>query len=249
MQDNLNGKKIIVTGASSGIGRETAIYLDTLGCSLILMGRNHDRLQETRELLQERDHKIFPTDFAEKKDLEYIFKDIVSDGVKLDGMVYCAGICPIVPIKLLKHEIIDQVMQVNVYAFIEMVRNFSNKKYYKENSSIVVISSIAAMRPEKCQTLYAMSKAALNTAVEALAIELASKKIRINSVMPGLTNTPMATRAGEFVSGDEFISSVEKKQLLGILEPRQISEIAAFLLSNLSSAITGRAIYADGGNL
>lgn len=242
-------RKMMITGASSGIGRETAKYLAGEGCSLILLGRNKERLQETKEMLPGEDHRTISADLAEEQDLEFVLKEAVSDGRKLDGLVHCAGTGPIIPIKLLKRRTIEEVMRINVYSFLELVRYFSNKKYHNENSSIVAISSIAAVQPEKCQTLYSMSKAALNAAVQALAIELAPKKIRINTIMPGVVDTPMARAGGQFVPDGDFIASVSEKQLLGVIEPEAIAGLCGFLLSSASSMMTGRAIYADGGRI
>lgn len=244
---NFEGKKIIVAGASSGIGKEIAVQLDKRKCKLILIGQSLEKLNNLKAQLNDKTHIFIDMDLTKENDMSELFKRITADGVKLDGLVYSAGIGPIYPIKLLKRENIQKVMEVNVYAFVEMVRQFSNNKFHNGGGSIVAISSIAAVQPEKCQTAYAMSKAAMNTAVEALAIELASKKIRINSVMPGITNTPMAVEAGRMVPGNDFIQSVSQRQLLGVIEPENIADIVLFLLSELSSVITGRAIYADGG--
>lgn len=244
---DFSGKKILITGASSGIGKEIAFQLGKLGCKLILVGRNEEKLQEVTKQIGTEDIQVIVADLAVETDLGNVFKEAVADGAKLDGLVYSAGVGPIFPVKLLKRENIEKVMTVNLYAFIEMVRQFSNNKFHNENSSIVAISSIAAVQPEKCQTVYAMSKAALNTAVEALAIELAAKKIRINSIMPGVVNTPMAMEAGRLVAGDDFIQAVSERQLLGVIEPVQIANICNFLLSDNAAVITGRAIHADGG--
>ena len=246
---DFTGKKILVTGASSGIGKAIAIQLDQLGSRVVLVGRNENKLQEVKAQMNQREHQITVADLAVEDDMSSIFKEIMADGMKLDGLVYSAGVGPILPIKLLKRENIEKVMSVNLYAFIEMVRQFSNNKFHNENSSIVAISSIAAVQPEKCQTAYAMSKAALNTAAESLAIELSSKRIRINTIMPGVVNTPMAMEAGKLVNDGDFIKSVSAKQLLGVIEPEQIANICNFLLSDKASMITGRAIYADGGRI
>lgn len=249
LDDKLSGKKIVVAGASSGIGRSVAIALSKLGSSVIIIGRNEERLKETLSEMSGSGHRMYAKDLTQIEDMQELFTDMVSDGTKIDGLVYTAGTGPIVPIKLLKRKTLEDVMSVNVYAFIEMVRQFSNKKFHNENSSIVAISSIAAVKAEKCQTVYSMSKAALNMAVEGLAWELAPKKIRINSIMPGVVNTPMAASAGQYVSGNDFISSVGNQQLLGVIQPEQIADTCAFLLSELSSCITGRAMYADAGRL
>lgn len=243
----LKGKKIVIAGASSGIGKELAMQLDKEECRLVLIGRSQEKLQELREQLQGLSHMYLPIDITQYTDMTLLYQQITDDGLKLDGLVYSAGVGPIYPIKLLKRKNIEHVMEINVYGFIEMVRQFANNKSHNLNSSIVAISSIAAVQPEKCQTVYAMSKAALNIAVESLAIELAAKSIRINAIMPGVTRTPMAMEANRFLEGNDFIGMASERQLLGIIEPRNIADIATFLLSERSSVITGRSIYADGG--
>ncbi len=212
---------------------------------MVLVGRNEDALQETRELMQGDKHVIFTMDLAQYDfSAEELCSFACKDGKKLDGLVYSAGIPSILPLNNVTRNRIDECMSVNTYAFIEIVRQMVKRKYRAEAMNIVAISSIAAVQPEKCQTLYAMSKAALNAAVQTLAIELASKNIRINSVCPGATKTRMADKVLE-----QGIEPNLGRQLLGMLSPEQIANCALFLLGDQSSAMTGRVLYADGGRI
>ena len=242
---DFSGKRYIVTGASSGIGRSIAITLSNSGGVVILAGRNKDELEEIRKRMQGDGHVILVADFSQEDiAAEEFLSCACSDGKKLDGLVYSAGIPSVLPINSITRDRIDECMSVNTYAFLELVRQMIRRRYRAERMSIVAISSIAAVQPEKCQTLYAMSKAALNVAVQAMAMELAGKNIRINSVCPGATQTRMSDKMlekGTVVNLD--------RQLLGMLSPEQIASCVLFLLSDMSSAMTGRVLLADGGRL
>ena len=237
----------MITGATSGIGQCIAAKLAAEGARLVLLGRNEERLKEAVLKLQGKGHEYYTVDLSQDQNYTVLFDKIATDS-KLDGLVYSAGIGPIIPLKLLKRSVIDEVMTTNVYSFLELVRAIANKKYGNDGSSIVAISSIAAVQPEKCQTVYSMSKAALNAAVQTLAYELAAKQIRINSIMPGVCNTNMVRETAASV-GETYFEKALERQILGIIEPEDIADICLFLLSDKAKAVTGRSIYADGGRL
>ena len=174
-----------------------------------------------------------------------IFDDIVGDGRKIDGLVHCAGIAKILPVSLLNKANMDDSMTVNLYSFAEMVGLLSKKKYH-DKASVVGVSSAAVRYPQKCQGVYVATKAAMNAMVTSMALELAEKNIRINTVMPGNVNTPMLKSAFESKSEEEIREAL-CKSVLGIEEPEDIADIILFLLSDASRMITGREIYADGG--
>ena len=238
---DFSGKRYIVTGASSGIGRSVAIALSNSGGIVILAGRNENELEETRKRMQGDGHVILVADLSrEDFAAEELLSCACNGGKKLDGLVYSAGIPSVLPINRITRERIDECMSVNTYAFLELVRQMIRRRYRAERMSIVAISSIQALQPGKCETLYAMSKAALNVAVQAMAMELAGKNIRINSVCPGATQTRMLEKSS-VVNLD--------RQLLGMLSPEQIASCVLFLLNDMSSAMTGRVLLADGGRL
>lgn len=245
---NFAEKKFLVTGASSGIGKETAIYLSRLGARLVITGRNEEHLKQTYQCLDGNYHKMILGDLAEMEDMDNLFQEAVSDGIKLTGMVHSAGIAPVLPLRLLTKKKIDECMGINFYAFIELVRQYSKKKY-NNGGSIVGISAIYAVAGAKCQSIYSASKAAMNASVTSLALELAKKNIRINTVMPGAVKTDIGDAVTKSMENEAYTENLLKRQVLGLEEPEDIAAVCAFLLSDMSKVITGRAIYADGGML
>ena len=210
---------------------------------MILVGRNKDALEETRRQMQGDGHVIIQMDLSQDElQLDNMLAAACADGKKLDGLVYSAGIASFYPLNSITMDRIKQCMNVNTYAFIELVKHITKRKYRAEKMSIVAVSSINAVQPQKCQTLYAMSKAALNVAVQTMAMELADKSIRVNSICPGATRTKMMQAAIE--RGDRLEL---ERQLLGMLSPVEIANAILFLLSDMSSAMTGRVLFADGG--
>ncbi len=245
---DFTGKKYLVTGAASGMGRATAIALAEHGAKVALSDLNEEGLKETMSQISGEGHSAWAINFCDEADLTDLFSQVVEKIGKLNGFVHCAGIAPVTPISLLTRDKLENVMAINFYSFLEMVRCISKKKYRDEQCSLVEISAINSIYPEKCMTAYVASKAAANAAIQSLAIELAKNNIRINAVLPGIVNTPMTMKA--FNEMDEENRNLkQRKQLLGSTEPEEIANIILFLLSDFSSAITGRTIYADGGYL
>lgn len=244
---DFTNKKIVVAGATSGIGKATAIRLSAQGAQVCLLGRDQKKLDEVMNALEGSSHQCYVADFSKDMGLKGIFDDIVSDGTKIDGIVYTAGIAKILPVTQLKKSSMEESMTVNFYSFVEMVSLFSRKKYHN-NASIVGVSSISVLYPQKCQGLYVATKSAMNAMVSSLALELAGKHIRINTVMPSSTNTKMLEEAFANMSEAAQDHSIQK-QILGLSEPEDIADIILFLLSEASRMITGRQIYADAGYL
>ncbi len=248
---DLSEKKYLVTGASSGIGRATAILISQLGGTVVCIGRNEETLAKTLSQLEPAEgHRYFVYDLINIEGITQLLTDVVSfDNRKLNGLVHCAGISTTWPLRTISYGKMDDVMRINFYSFIELVKGFSGKKI-SEGGNIVGISSVASVTGgEKGQTLYAASKAAMEAAVYCLAQELSSKGIRINTIRPSLINTPMTDNfKNDNVSDDAFLKSLSK-QLLGIGEPEDIAKMAVFLLSDASKFITGRSYFVDGGRL
>ncbi len=242
---DFSNKRFIVTGATSGIGKATAIRLSEQGAEVCILGRNENKLQDTLRHLSGDGHRCYKKDFSECGGYKEIFDDIVKDGHKIDGIVYCAGIAKILPVSMLNKTNMDESMTVNLYSFAEMSGLLSKKKYHN-HASIVGVSSISVRYPQKCQGIYVATKSAMNTLVTAMSIELAEKNIRINTVMPSSVNTKMLEEALENKTDDQIQEAVAR-QLLGLEEPEDIADIILFLLSDASRMITGREIYADGG--
>ena len=234
----LTGKRIMVTGASSGIGRETAILLSNLGAQVVLLGRDEQRLAETKDNLSGEGHVSISLELREFEKYADAFKQIKETGKKLDGFVHCAGIAKVIPLKVASANVIQDMFAVNYVSFMELMKHFA-KKTNSDGGSVVCLSAINAHYPQKCMSVYAATKGALEMAVSSLAVELFEKKIRVIA-------TPMAASFSE-VSGEE--SNIVGQQLMALGEPADIANMTAYLLSDASKFITGRKFYVDGGRL
>ena len=239
---SLSGKRILVTGASSGIGRTTSIECSRLGAKMVLTGRNKARLQETLELLGGEGHSAFPADMTNPESLANLVKNVGT----LDGVVICAGQGGVVPLKLASRQRLDPVFEVNFFAPVELIRLLLKKKSINDGASIVFVASIGGIGSITIGNgVYGASKAAINSAMKFYAIELAPKKIRSNSVCPGMVNTGMIK--GGAVSEEQHKVDMEKYPLKRYGEPQDIAYGIIYLLSDASSWVTGHSLVIDGG--
>ncbi|MCR4941246.1 MAG: SDR family oxidoreductase [Campylobacter sp.] len=237
---NLANKKILITGASGNIGRHTAILLSELGAKVIITGRNEKALSQLLQNLHGNGHKSVTLDLNDISKISDFIKDIVEfDGQKLDGLVYSAGIIPTLPIKNSNYEFMNKIMTTNFFAFVEMVRYFSNKKFSNNPSSIVAISSYAAINGDKGQLAYAASKGAMDSATMVMAKELFSKGIRVNTIRPAIVDS------GTDELPDRVKQLVDMMQT-GRINPKNLAEQIVFLLSDLSSGVYGRCFDVRG---
>lgn len=240
---DLNNKNIIVTGAGSGIGRETSLLLAKEGATVLMMDISAEGLAETASVGGENCHSL-PIDLTDTKVIADKVSQIVETYGKLDGLVHCAGISSRKPLNVLSRDGFSKVMDVNFYSFVELVKNCAKKKYINDGASIVVMSSISSIRGYKAKTEYCVSKAAVDAFVRCMALELADRKIRINSVMAAEVLTPLALKAREtnaMVGASDFTAP------LGPSEPYEVANTIAFLLSDATKTITGTSLLIDGG--
>lgn len=245
---NLKGKRILVTGASSGIGYKTAIYLSQLGADLVITGRNIENLKECYKYLdKEKNNVLFSADLTNNEDIEALFSKIKITGDKLDGMVHCAGIPSIMPIKSLTREKLHSVFDINFYTFIELVRFFTKKNFSNDNSSIVVMSSLITRRPRAYELGYIASKAAIEASVPIIALEYQKRKIRINALLIGYLKTGMLLKTIVQLNNLSKLEECVNKTIHGWETEEEVANVIAFLLMDESKIITGRCIYADGG--
>lgn len=242
---SFKNKRILVTGASSGIGQALSISLSELGADVILVARNKNKLEKTLSMMSNGNHIIVPFDLTQFDLYKNFFNNIIKNGNKLNGLVHCAGIAKPIPINSFTNKLIQETMNINYYSFLELVKYYS-KKTVSCGGSIVGVSSINTHKPEKCMTVYAGSKAALEASVKTMSIELIKKNIRINTVVPGAVDTEMSRK---FIEQKEDLNSNYRanNQLMGISKPIDIANIIVFLLSDASKFVTGRHYYIDGG--
>ncbi len=246
---NFTNKTIIVAGAG-GIGAETAKLLNSLGARIILLDINTDNLTQTLSSLQGNNNKQYVCDFSDVESIESIVKTIVAENGSIDGVAYCVGTGAVRPLKMSKYDFMLKVMNINYFSFVELVRCLSGKNCYNsQGMNIVGISAVGAFIGNSTKTAYCSSKGAMNAAVRCMAKELAPKNIRINTVAPGVTDTPMSRAADEYGSDSEEYKQISLRQYLGVCQPIDIANSIAFLLSDMSRMITGSCISVDGGKL
>lgn len=243
---DLSGKRILVTGASSGIGRACAILVSQLGGSVVLTGRRFDALGETlRQMENQGRHLIHPCDICDFAAIA----ELVKQGGKIDGLVHAAGVGPMCPIGFVDEEHVQHVMRPNYFAFLELMKHYSKAKNRADSLSVVAVSSVSALAGWGGGVVYCGSKGALSASVRSLALELAPKGIRVNAVCPSNIKTPMYETSVEDVNDTESEKVIIAKQPLGLGVPEQVASAVAFLLSDAASFITGVNLPVDGGYL
>lgn len=243
---DFSGKTILITGASSGIGRQAAIALSQMGARTVLIARREEQLKETLNMLSGEGHIYRAFDLTELDNIEALVSDIVSETGKLDGMAFCAGIAPTLPSKVTTPKIVMETMQVNFFSFYEMTRQFIRKKYSVDGAKIVVMSSLASTKPGRGQSAYCASKGAIDSVVKCLAKEVIPRRICINSVQPCAVDTPMTHKyCEETDKSDTYLQT----QPFGIISPDEVANMIVYLLSPLADKITGTAIPINGGSL
>ena len=245
---DFTGRKILVTGASSGIGKQTALTLGKLGADVILVARREEKLKEVLNELDGNNNACYAADLSETDRIEMLFKQIAEEQGKLDGMVYAAGIAMSLPLKLFKPEKIREVININYFGFIEAVRQICKKGRYNEGMRIVGVSSVASLQGDKAHLAYSGSKAAMDASVRCIAKEVADKGICINTVAPAMTETQMYHEFIKKNGADSRISrEILERQYMGVGKPDDIANAIAFLMSPASRFITGITLPVDGG--
>jgi len=244
---DLSGKNIMVTGASSGIGREIAILSSKLGANIIMVARNEERLKETYNELEPGNHSYYLLDFNNPDAIESMMDNVCANGLKLNGLVHSAGISQTMPLQYLKLSDLGSIMTVNFFSFVELAKQFSKRKNNNNCGSIVAISSISSKVGARGLTAYCASKGALESAIRSMALDLAPRKIRINSVAPAMIGTKIYDGLKEIVNNKDFEAGLLKRQVMGIGKPADVAQAAAFLLSDASGFITGTSMIVDGG--
>ena len=245
---SLKNKNIIITGASSGIGQATSIMCSKLGARVLLIGRREEKLKEViLEMSNSSIQSYLVGDITDHDQFEFNFKEKIKTFGKVDGVVHSAGIEMTRPLKRLKTKSLDEVFQLNLFSPINITRILNGKGIFNENGgSVIFISSIVGLLGQSGKVGYSASKGALLSASKSLALELASKKIRVNSVLPAMVKTEMSIKLLEKLPDDAKIK-IEEMHPLGIGCPDDVAHAVVFLLSDLSKWITGTSMIIDGG--
>ncbi|OGT41729.1 MAG: hypothetical protein A3F13_08765 [Gammaproteobacteria bacterium RIFCSPHIGHO2_12_FULL_40_19] len=238
----LNDRKILVTGASSGIGAQTAITISQLGAQVILSGRNGTRLNATLEQMSGYGHQIITADLTADSELNKLVEQVVG----LDGIVHSAGIVKPLPVKFINQQHIEKVFNINYYSPVLLMSKLFKAKKINKGASIIFMSSISSHFPHKGGALYSASKAAINAYSKTVALEYASKKIRSNVISAAMVKTPIFYQTEKEVS-KEIMDKLGEYYPLGFGEPEDIANAISFLLSDASKWITGVEIVIDGG--
>lgn len=237
-------KYYLVAGASSGIGCETAKQLSDDTTTVILVSRREDALKRVQKELT-GNSIVIPCDLTVPEEIEHLFDALVHKQIKLDGMVYCAGICFTKVIKVMETDDLENMFRINVFGFYEMCRHFQKVKVSNKGAAIVGISSYAAATREAGMSAYAMTKEAMNVQVQVLAKEFLKRKIRINTVMPAYVMSKM--NGADNIWTEEEITWAEQKQPFGLIPIENVVKVIRFLMSEDAAYITGEAIVMNGG--
>ena len=239
---SLEGKTVLVTGASSGIGRATAIECSRLGASVIITGRNKERLQETFCHLEGEGHQQFIADLTKSEDIEHLVAFVGN----IDGLVNNAGFTITKPIPFIKPELLEQILQVNTIAPVMIVKSLLKKKAISRGASLVFTSSLSGIgKVAVGNSMYACSKGAISAFVRGAARELADKGIRVNAVCPGMVDTGILDSGT--ISQEQLEHDSLRYPLKRYGKPEDIAWAIIYLLSDASSWMTGVNLPIDGG--
>jgi NAD(P)-dependent dehydrogenase (short-subunit alcohol dehydrogenase family) len=247
-QDCLAARNIFVTGATSGLGRAAAIALSQHGAKVTISGRDPERLAATATQLEGAGHGQLVADFTDADHAAELVKQVVKESGPLDGIFHAAGISMTLPLRLMKQKQLDDVFRSSVWGSFGIARAAGQKNMLNDGASIVLMSSISALRGHNGMSAYSGAKAAVDGLVRSAAMELAPRRIRINSILCGAVYTEMYAREVERM-GPEWIESIGAKHPLGFGSTDDVSAAIIYLMSQAGRWITGTSIALDGGYL
>lgn len=235
----LTGKHVLITGGSSGIGRQCAVQASRLGARVTIIARSEEKLRETIQMAQRpEEHACYPFDLNEIEKIETLVKTIAAERGAVDGFVHAAGIGTSRMIKSAKPGFVEKMFRIHEFAFIELVRCLARRGHSNDGASFVGISSVAAEKGNISQGAYAAAKASMNAFVRPAAQELSDRKIRVNTVAYAMVGTAMF---------QEFLDSggdpkVIERQYLGTIDVESAANAVMFLLSDACRFITASTL-------
>lgn len=239
---SLEGKTILITGASSGIGRRTAIECSKMGAKLVITGRNQERLNDTLASLEGEGHLTFAGDLTEDTAMEALMEQLPP----LNGVFFCAGVTDTTPAKFIDEDKIERVFSINIKSPMLLTKWLVKKKKIQAGASLVYMSSYGAEVVTPGLGIYAASKGAVNSFMRTIATELSARKVRANSIMAMMVQTKLIETLGSLSKED--IEKDEAKYPLGYGKPEDIAFAVIYLLSDASKWVTGSIIKMDGGS-
>ncbi len=236
---SLEGKTILVTGASSGIGREIAVNASKAGAKLIITARDEQRLNQTLNALESNNHRAIQADLSVPEKLHQLV-----DGLPmLDGVVHSAGIITRVPLKMISEKKFSELMRINFFAPALLTSVLYKNNLLNQAASVVFVSSVAASFASLGNIMYMASKGAINSFMKGVALELASNGIRANAIQPGMIKTNFSKAIPE----ENLIKDLNRYPLGRYGNPEEIAHAAIYLLSDASKWMTGSILTIDGG--
>ncbi len=239
---SLADKTVFITGASSGIGKAVALECSRMGAKLVITGRNKDRLDETLQNLTGDGHSAITADLTGNEGIIKIAEALPL----LDGIVHCAGIYRLVPVSYVNEEVVNEVLGTNFISPLMLTQQLLKLKKVNKNASIVFISSIAgSMVSSPGGSVYSASKGAVNGMMKGMALDLAPKGIRVNTVAPGTIQTKIFE--GSAVSKEQLNEDIKRYPLKRYGKPEEVAYSVIYLLSDAAAWITGSSIVIDGG--
>ena len=242
----LNQKAVLVTGASSGIGRETAILASKHGARVALVARRIDALEEVAAALHGTGHSVVQYDLADTEGIPAMVRAVADKLGGLDGLVHSAGVQSTLPLRSIRSSDVRELFDVNVTTAFMLAKGFRHKQVRNAESSIVFLSSVIGQVGQSGVSVYSATKGAIASLTKSLALELARDSIRVNCVSPGVVQTEMTAALHERIGLENFQKIIDAHPL-GLGHPSDVAQAILFLLSGASRWITGTAITVDGG--
>lgn len=238
---SLDGKTILVTGASSGIGRGICIDCAKMGAKVHLMARNRERLQETLSQMEGEGHEIHIADLCSTDDINALVDSLPV----IDGVVLCAGIIKTMPVKNISEDAMIEIFNANIMGDIKICSRLLKKKKLSHGGSVVFISSVSTFNVKVGNSLYSATKGAVNSFAKTMALEVSKQNMRVNCIQPGFV--PSNILSSGAIEEDSFLKFYAERHPLGFGTPTDIANGCIYLLSDASRWVTGSIFTIDGG--